>query len=127
MVQDILALERTGFAKYLTGSMRLGIPLNLIGTTPIYRKAPTKRIQRSLSEDTAKLERRILFRKTALSPKMSARYGGSANKKANDRVPHNLLNLKFEFQSINPYKKLAYACRTCVRQAAKPGMPFTTK
>src|SRR6266498_5429639 len=49
--------------------------------TPIYRNAPTKRLQRSLSEDTAKLERRILFRKTALLPKMGARYGGQATKK----------------------------------------------
>jgi hypothetical protein len=51
--------------------------------TPIYRRAPSKRLQRSLSEDTAKLERSGLRPKTALSPKMGAIYGGQANKKAN--------------------------------------------
>src|SRR6266498_2158898 len=61
--------------------------------TPIYRNAPAKRLQRSLSEDTAKLERRILFRKTALLPKMGARYGGQANKIANQNLFHPIQKL----------------------------------
>ena len=61
--------------------------------TPKYRRPPTNKSQRTMSEGSAKDVRRIFLPETAFLPKMCAIYGGSANKKANQNFFHLITNV----------------------------------
>lgn len=92
LVARRLSLPRSTHLRFAPGySLALDLSASIAKTfneqtqrpTPKYRRAPTKKVQRTRSEGWAKDQRRRLHRKTAPLPKMSARYGGSTNKNAN--------------------------------------------